>query len=633
MDTPLLQFLSTHAPFNFLPDEELEKIADLLKPAEYPANTILSIQGQTIIENLYIVYSGTLELYFQENSHKTLNGFVVEGETFGGISILLNEGFAIRTVRVQEKSTLYLFHKDHFLDTCKRHPEFSDYFTNTFGKRMLDKSYMAMVSKVAARQKIESLPLLNQTVESICNPVFVSCAKSDSIQTAARLMSEGKRSAILITNGGDKYEGIVTDRDFREKVVAKSLGVSRPVETIMSSPLISVSSDALVLEAVLMMVQKGIKHLPVVNPGGKVIGITSNQSLLKAQGQSPVSLISEIRDAGDLEKVFNRQPQISALIKDLVQGGARADHLNRVITMVSDAILLKIINFALNELGPPPAKFVFVVMGSEGRKEQTLKTDQDNAIIYEDVPARSVKEVEKYFLALGTKICGWLNEAGYKYCNGNVMAQNPKWCQPLSVWKGYFRKWIQTPEPMAVMHSTIFFDFVGAYGEMSLTNQLRRYLIELLRDRAGVFFYHLAMNSLKMKPPLGFFRNFVVESKGEHRNTFDIKKAMTPIVDFARIYALENRVEVTNTQERLHQLFLKEIIDEQEYNELTQSYRYLMQLRLVRQVTAITEEQNPPDNYINPQRLTHLEQKLLKEIFTSIEKYQQKISVHYTGIA
>lgn len=633
MDTPLLQFLSEHAPFIFLPDEELERIVGLLRPAEYPANTILSIQGQTIIENLYIVYSGTLELYFQENSHKTLSGFVVEGETFGGISILLNEGFAIRTVRVQEKSSLYLLHKDHFLDTCKRHPEFSDYFTNTFGKRMLDKSYMAMVSKVAARQKIESLPLLNQTVESICNPIFVSCPKNASIQTAARLMSEGKRSAILITNGGDKYEGIVTDRDFREKVVAKSLDVSKPVETIMSSPLVSVSSNALVLEAVLMMVQKGIKHLPVVNPGGKVIGITSNQSLLKAQGQSPVSLISEIRDAGDLEKVLNRQPQISALIKDLVQGGARADHLNRVITMVSDAILLKIINFALNELGPPPAKFVFVVMGSEGRKEQTLKTDQDNAIIYEDVPARSVKEMEKYFLALGTKICGWLNEAGYKYCNGNVMAQNPKWCQPLSVWKGYFRKWIQTPEPMAVMHSTIFFDFVGAYGEMPLTNQLRRYLIELLGDRAGVFFYHLAMNSLKMKPPLGFFRNFVVESRGEHRNTFDIKKAMTPIVDFARIYALENRVEVTNTQERLHQLFLKDVINEQEYNELTQSYRYLMQLRLVRQVTAITEEQKPPDNYINPQRLTHLEQKLLKEIFTSIEKYQQKISVHYTGIA
>jgi CBS domain-containing protein len=186
---------------------------------------------------------------------------------------------------------------------------------------------------------------------------------------------------------------------------------------------------------------------------------------------------------------------------------------------------------------------------------------------------------------------------------------------------------------MAVMHSTIFFDFVGAYGDLSLTTQLRQYLLDLLGDRARVFFYHLALNSLKMKPPLGFFRNFVVESKGEHRNTFDIKKAMTPIVDFARIYALENRMEATNTQERLHQLFVEEVINEEEYHELVQSYRYLMQVRLVRQVSAITEDQNPPDNYVNPQKLTHIEQKMLKEIFSSIEKYQQKLSVHFTGIA
>jgi CBS domain-containing protein len=633
MKEELFRFLSSHAPFSFLPAEELEKIAASLKYAEYPANTILSIQGQSVIENLYILYEGTLELYFQENSHKTLNGFVSEGETFGGISMLLNDGFAIRTVRVKEKSVLYLLPKEKFLDICERYPEFSDYFTNTFGKRMLDKSYMAIVTKIVGHRNLESMPLLNQNVESISNPVFVTCPKDASIQTAAKLMSERKRSAILVTDGGDKYEGIVTDRDFREKVVAKGLDVSKTIGSIMSSPLIKISSDAPVLEAVLTMIQKGIKHLAVVNPAGKVIGITSNQSLLKSQGQSPVSLISEIRDAGELDQIMNRQSQLISLVDDLVQGGARADHLNRVISMVSDAILLKLINFALNELGAPPAKFVFVVMGSEGRKEQTLKTDQDNAIIFEDVPQRSLKTVEKYFLEFGKKVCGWLDQAGYKYCNGNVMAQNPKWCQPLSMWKGYFRKWIQTPEPMAVMHSTIFFDFVGAYGDLSLTTQLRQYLLDLLGDRARVFFYHLALNSLKMKPPLGFFRNFVVESKGEHRNTFDIKKAMTPIVDFARIYALENRMEATNTQERLHQLFVEEVINEEEYHELVQSYRYLMQVRLVRQVSAITEDQNPPDNYVNPQKLTHIEQKMLKEIFSSIEKYQQKLSVHFTGIA
>lgn len=631
MTETLLTFLSQHPPFEYLPRQELEKIVSVLKPADYPADTILCIQGQTSIENLYIIYQGALELYFQEDVKKSLNGFLVEGDTFGGISMLVNEGFAIRTVRVHEKSRFYLLPRANFLDICERYEEFSDFFTGAFGKRLVDKSYLAIVAKMASQRGENVLPLINQPVESICNRALLDCPESTPIREAARLMNEQRRSAILVRNDEGRYVGIATDRDFREKVVAAGMDVQRPVHEIMASPLITIPEDAPVFEAILLMVQRNIKHLAVTDASGMVIGLTSNKRLMTAQGQSPVAMIQEIRDTGDMKHIFSASKQLPLLVKELIQGGARADYLNRMITAIADAVLQRVIQFALDELGPPPARFVFMIMGSEGRKEQTLKTDQDNAIIYEDVSGKSAKPVRAYFLKFGEKVCGWLDQAGYAYCNGEVMAQNPKWCQPLSVWKGYFEKWIRTPEPMAVMHSTIFFDFNGAYGDFTLTDQLRSHLQDLLSDRPGLFLYHLANNSLKIKPPLGFFRNFVVESKGEHRNTFDIKKAMTPIVDFARIYTLEHNLMATNTLDRLELLQIHEVLKDSEYQELRQAYRYLMQIRIVRQVTAITEANKPPDNYIDPEKLTNIEQKMLKEVFRLVGEYQQKLSVHFMG--
>jgi CBS domain-containing protein len=272
-----------------------------------------------------------------------------------------------------------------------------------------------------------------------------------------------------------------------------------------------------------------------------------------------------------------------------------------------------------------------MILGSEGRMEQTLKTDQDNAIIFEDVPPKSQDKVQRYFLDLGEKVCTWLDRAGYAFCQGGVMAQNPKWCQPMSVWKTYFHSWIRTAEPRDLLEASIFFDFRGAFGEMDMIEHLRKYLFESLKGWSG-FFRYLAENALHFKPPLGFFRNFVVESKGKHRNKFDIKSAMLPIVDLARIYALNNQVPETNTRERIHQLYVKKVFSWQEYNEIDKAYSFLMQLRFVRQISAVIEENAKPDNYINPKKLSRIEQQMLKEIFKRIEKFQERLDFDFTGL-
>ncbi len=210
------------------------------------------------------------------------------------------------------------------------------------------------------------------------------------------------------------------------------------------------------------------------------------------------------------------------------------------------------------------------------------------------------------------------------------MAQNPEYCNSISVWKNNFTNWIYKASPKDLLQASIFFDFKGAYGDMTLIDQLRDHLFQSIGGWLG-FFRNLTENAMHFKPPLGFFGNFIVESKGEYKNSFDIKRAMTPIVDFARIYALKNKIENTNTIERLKILNQKKAISKKKYTEISQSYKFLMQFRFLRQIDAI-ENGLKPDNYINPKKLSHIEQTMLKEIFKTIEKFQAELSYEFLGI-
>jgi CBS domain-containing protein len=299
-------------------------------------------------------------------------------------------------------------------------------------------------------------------------------------------------------------------------------------------------------------------------------------------------------------------------------------------TLFSDTILSRFIEFAINELGPAPARFCFLVFGSEGREEQTLKTDQDNALIFEDVGPDKEKSTYRYFMELGIKVCTWLNDAGYTFCEGNNMAMNPEYCQPLSVWMQYFGKWVHNSTPEDLLRTKIFFDFRSAYGEKTFAHDLRIYLDSILVKNPR-FFQMLARNILPMAPPVGLFGNFVVETEGKHRGSFDIKSSMMPIVDFARIYALNNNIHATNTLERLEALRNMNILTKQNHQEMEQAYTYLMQMRLRNQARAIPGKDKNPDNFVRPKNLSYIEQKLLKEIFSQTKNFQSRLSYDFTG--
>jgi len=622
-------FLSRLVPFSFLPEEEIDGIAAAISVIYQPEGTELFHQGRGKVDHLYIISKGAAERYYEENDEKRLRGLLGEGDMYGGISLMMNNGIPIRTLKTTEDSQFYLLPKDDFLDICKKHEVFSDYFTDTFGKRMLDRSYAEIIS-TNFRPREDASQFFNLPVADICNRELVACDQDLPIQAAAAIMTEHNSSSIFIREPGADVVGVVTDNDLRKKVTATGMDILKPVSAIMSSPLRTVSSNALVFEALMEMMQQNIKHLGVRDAHNRVTGVITNRDLLKVQGQSPVFIVREISGAKLVNQVVQIRRQVPRLIQTLINTGAKAQNITRFLTTVSEAILEKIIGFALNEMGPPPARFAFMVLGSEGRKEQTLKTDQDNAIVIEDVPENSRDEIMKYFLSFAEKVCTWLNEAGYDFCKGGVMAQNPQWCQPLARWKKYFTQWIHTAEPEALLQASIFFDFRGAYGDMDLVDELRQHLFASLEGWPG-FFRHLAENALFFTPPIGFFRNFLVESKGEHRDTFNIKAAMQPVVDYARIYALNYKIPETNTFERINQLLDQEKISPQEHNELETAYSYLMQQRFANQVKAAMDDSSQPDNYINPKHLSRIEQTLLKEIFKRIEKFQGKLSFDFTG--
>ncbi|MGD9023642.1 MAG: DUF294 nucleotidyltransferase-like domain-containing protein, partial [Desulfobacterales bacterium] len=504
----VLHFLHELAPFSFLPEMDLEKIAAAVSIINYPKNTILFVQGRSKIDFLYIIQKGAAERYFEENDKKTLRGMLGEGDMYGGISMLVNEGVAIRTLRVSEDSYFYILPKEHFLEACQKHDAFSDFFTDTFGKRMLDRSYAEIIAH-NRRPSEQASDIFNRPVESIYNKDLVYCDQNMPIQAAAAVMSEHNTSSIFVREPKGQFVGVVTDNDLRKKVTATGYDILKPVSDIMSTPLSMISEKALLFEALMEMMQKNIKHLAVTDNDDKVIGVITNRDLLRAQGQSPLFIVREIIQARFINQIVQVRQQVPRLVETLINTGTKARNVTGLLTTVSDTILEKIIGFALDEFGPPPVNFVFMILGSEGRQEQTLKTDQDNAIIFEDVPSDSLKKVTQYFLKFSERVCNWLDEAGYALCKGGIMAKNANWCQPLSVWKSYFKRWIHTAEPEALLQASIFFDFRAGYGEEGLIDDLRQYLFKQLAGWPG-FFRHMAENAMYFTPPIGFFRNFVV---------------------------------------------------------------------------------------------------------------------------
>jgi CBS domain-containing protein len=475
-----------------------------------------------------------------------------------------------------------------------------------------------------------AMSFFNAPVSSLTLYPVVSCGEDKTVQEAVVMLNKSKADILLVVDEAGKERGVITDVDLRRNLSTEGFTLSLPVTRIISFPVISIASESYIFEAVILMQQKSITHLFVTDRKKKILGVIKSEDITSIQNYAPSVLLQGIKNANSPADIVEKKDSIPFLVTTLINSGASSGYISHLITTITDTLLNKLIEFAIKETGVPPVRFAFLVFGSEGREEQTLSTDQDNALVYEDVPKEMEEKVRDYFLNFSKKVCGWLNDAGYVYCDGDNMAQNPKWCQPLSVWKRYFSGWISESSAEDLLQVKIFFDFKSAYGEDSLASDLRKH-VAAVTSRHPNFFQYLARNVLKVTPPIGFFGNIVVESVETHGKALDIKSSLMPIVDYARIYALKYNVDTANTLKRLERLYEMGVLSKQNYEEIVYAYSHLMQIRFRIQAEAVLNGNRSPDNYVRPGNLTYIEQKMLKEIFSQTKHFQAKLSYDFTG--
>ena len=625
------QFLKQITPFTFLPDEVLKQVAEVLQEVKYSRETVIYKQEVTPMKGIDIIVEGEYESFFYDSAQtKRLIEHQLSGECYGGVSVLLNRRISLRTVIAKKGTTVYTLPRKEFRKLCQLYEAFFHYFTLDFSRRMLNDEFAHFFKRPTAFEEnyIATDQLYSRKIETIEYSEIVSCSASTPINKAAQMMTVYKVGCLFIKEGEDIL-GFVTDITLRDNVVVKGIDVNLPVSQVMDNPIVSINTQAYVYEAVLMMFRTKSRYI-LIEKDGHYIGFISRNKLLSEQAQSPLVFIQSVKLAISDTQLKSKWKEVPRIVGQLLDRGVNAEIVNQVITTIADTIALKIIESTIDKMGQPPAKFVFMVMGSEGRKEQTLKTDQDNAIIYEDKANEQRELVREYFLKFADTVSERLNFIGISYCTGGFMANNPKWTHSLSHWKRNYISWMEEPVPETVMKLATFFDCRFLYGEPAIMQELHQFLDVELQKPMEAFFYLLAKNALQYEPPLTFFKNIRTTTRGA-QEVFDIKKAMTPIVDLVRVYALKNRIFKLNTGERLKSLVELGVFSETQFHELLQSYYLLMRLRLKKQSNQIIKDRTEPDNYVNVDSLTKIERVTLKEIFKIIENFQGMIKVQFTG--
>jgi CBS domain-containing protein len=461
-----------------------------------------------------------------------------------------------------------------------------------------------------------------------------------TVQEAARRIGEARADAALIVDRSDvdsrftyidaegdpwRVLGIVTDRDFRERVVARGLTPDIGVGEILEGRFVSIQSDESVQEAMLCMLREGVHHLPVMHRR-QPIGIVHLSDIIRYETKSSVYLVDTIFSRTDVAGLAALVPEIHWTQVRMVEDQADSLMIGSALSTIGRSITRRLLELAEEELGPPPVPYCFMTMGSMARDEQSIVSDQDNALVLGDDfdPAAH----DAYFLALATRASDGLAACGYSYCKGNIMATNPRWRQPLSVWKSYFRDWIDRPTPEALLHSSVFFDLDTVHGDNRLVETLQDLVAEEA-PRSELFLAAMGRNALNRTPPLGFFRGFVMEKDGEQNNTIDLKRrGLAPLTDLIRVHALACGSRAQNSFARLDDIARAQLLGPGVEGKLRAALEFLAIARLRHQALDIKAGRTP-GNRIIPDNVPDDERYNLKAAFRVVDNAQKFLRFRY----
>ncbi|MFZ1865098.1 MAG: DUF294 nucleotidyltransferase-like domain-containing protein [Polyangiales bacterium] len=623
--------LGRHPPFDRLEPELLQRIASRVRIRYLERDEIIFEQGQTARPEFYVVVKGEVAVSQQVDGSTVLIDVCDDGDIFGVRALLAERKYAART-QAKDDTLLYVLPKDLLDELMRDEPRVAIFFAAGFAADLPQRLDANRLEAVRAARLHERAKGTGDDVLRV-DPVrdVLTCSPDTSIRHAASLMSQRNVGSILVVDDERRPIGIVTDSDLRSKVVSQARDVSGLISDIMSSPVLTIDDQTTLSSLIATVMKKHVHHFAVTEDSTRstpVVGIVSEHDILKTQGGHPTVILNEISRAKTRKHLRALRDQAEDLLRRYLEEEVGMGFLSNMITEINDTLIRRAVHLSLIELAElgrkPPVPFCWLALGSEGREEQLLRTDLDNAIVYADPPDEETG-AQEFFLEFGKRIVDTLVEAGFSRCPGDVMASNPKWNQPLGAWKRYFSDWIREPEKIAVMHTNIFFDLRPVHGDETLAHALKSHIFERIKtDRAFLAFF--AQNATQNPAPLSFFRNMIVERSGEHRDAFDIKaRAMMPLADAARVLIYDLGINIYgSTAERWQRIAEVDETLARLSSEAAMAYEILMRIRAMEGL-----ERGSSGRYVHIKELNKLERQTLRNTFSVVKDVQLMLTSRY----
>lgn len=618
----IADFLKEHLPFSNLSFDELTQIATNIRVINLEKNQTLFQINDKLHDSFYVVASGVINLSVVSDAEETLLNKCVEGEIFGLRPFFAKNNYMM-TAKAREESIIYAIPIATFKPFVAQNTEVLNFLLESFASTNYSSndSNGRLISDTAIFSNSKSETQYFQSLTYNKSPLTTTV--TSIVKETAQLMTENNSDFVIVTDKNYPI-GIVTDSDMRSKIATGRFPMTSTIDKIMSSPVIAVTENVSLAEAQLLLLQYSVSHLCVTVDGtdkSEVKGIITEHDLIVAQASNPGVLIKEIKRSQEPKDLRKVRLKLAELIQTSLEKNIPLSHVMNVAGEINTAILKRAVEIAIIELGSAPARFAWFSIGSQGRKEQLLLTDQDSFLIFEDVAEAKYRDVKDYFIKLSKKTVSILEKVGYAPCPYGHNASNMIWCKSLTDWIKQFNTWMNTPGENSDKISGIFFDYELVIGESKIEEAISNLVVKNT-EKNSLFFDYLGNDTLRKPAPLSFFKKFNLEDEGIYKDKFDIKnRAIMPLVDAARLFTLSNHIKgINNTYLRFKQLAISNPANSEAFLACAEAFLVLNKIR-----TAEGLKNDNDGQYIIIENLSKADKEKLKNALNPMKELEDLI--------
>lgn len=619
-----VELLQEFAPFKALDESLRREAAAALQERIYPRGGYVFRQGEESQGFLFLIVDGLAEVTVSAGEQENVVGYRRRRDFFGETVILSGKSYPA-SVRAVEDLRCLLLPRENFRQLLDRSPAFAAFFSQLVADRLRDLFQQVVREQGFEAYNGEGHAVRRRASELMSTPVL-TCRPEDSLATVAQAMTVNQVSSAVVCNQAAEPLGLITEKDLVAKVIARQrYPQGLQARDVMNENVVTVPLDAYYYQVMLAMVRNQVKHVLVMDEG-TLVGIITIRDLVKSRSTGTITVIEEIEAQDSLQGLVGAGREVDQVLSALVAEKAPWRDLCAVLTEFHDRLTRKVIAICEQQMealgwGHPPVPFCWLTMGSGGRREQTLRTDQDNALIYSNPPPGQEEQVVAYFTELARRAVEGLEACGFARCKGNVMASNPYWCRSEQSWREIVHRWAYQPEGEHIRMLTIFLDFRPVYGEKSLAENLRQFVFNLFHSYPGLAQF-LAQDDLQSRVPLGLWGQVLTERDPQHRHQINLKRSATRhVVDCLRIFAYRHQVAATFTLDRLDALTAARVFQPEEAEILATSYESLM-LFAVRENLKKALQGQEADHYVSLMALSRPEKIILKEALRVVDRLQ-----------